>query len=931
MAPTCGPSSGKGDRGLTRSVERCPPLVGNVGLAVAWWAIVHFGAPLAVAPGAIAALWLPSGLGLVAVFRCGVRFLPGVFVGAAAAAFEAGASWGTTTFVTVGCVLEVLAGVRALAIVDRFRSDLTDVRSALSLIVVSAPLMATVGTSVAVLGAGVTGGVPEQDLAAMWGGWWLADVIAVVTLAPLLMTWTAPGGRGRAPGSSLELAGLLAALVTAVFLVFTRTVPSGVAAAPFTFVVVPFLIWAAVRHGPRGAAAASFLASAVATVCTLSGIGPMAVADPRVTLVLLLSFIVVAGASTLVLAGALAATRTMAATLAETEARERALLLGLPDYVYRLTPDGSVLETHGLAASHGAETATARVVEGLLTGSGSRDVRDHMLAAIVRGSLQVVELEDEQAAPGRTFEARFVPVRDGALIAMVRDVSDRRRAEQAVRESEERYRTVFAQNPSPILILDERTQVFVDANEAAVRLYGWSVEELRGMTAREIRPVDEVAPYQALMKSLGDRPYASTRPWVHRRKDGSRIDVEIVSHRVSMDGRPVRIVMVSDVSERLRLEREVREAQKMDAIGRLVGGIAHDFNNLLTSVVGYSELLLDTIPMSDSAHGDVREILTAGRRGTQLTRQLLAFSRQQVLSPRVVDLNHVLRHMEETIGPTLGDRVELAVEPAAGVPRVKADRALLEQVLTNLVTNSREAMTQGGRLTLAVRIEELEPGAVRARADVAPGTYAVLRVTDTGVGMDAETRRRMFEPFFTTKPLGRGAGLGLAAVYGFVTQLGGFVEVDSTPGQGTTVALFLPLLETDLPSGVLVQPGAMPFAGTETILCVEEDPSVCRLVRRALTERGYTVLVASGEAEATGVALHHEGALDLALVALVLRQGSGLDLAVRMRKVRPVLRFLYMTGYTGIDSRAAVVEGQTLVKPFSPTQLARAIRSTLDA
>lgn len=900
-------------------------------VAVAWVAAVRLGAPIAAIPGAVPAMWLPTGMALALVMRWGERLLPGVLVGALAAGVVSQAPVSVVVIGALASTLEVFLGARALRAVGQFDTGLGDVRSVLVLVAVAAPAMAIVGATGGVLGLGTAGVIETEDMPALWGMWWLGDLIGIAVVAPFVSTWL-KGGRDQAVlGPFWELGILLVGLVATTTVTFTEALPYSETGYPFAFVVVPFLVWSAVRHGPRGAASASFVAATVAAACTVLGHGPLAHTDPRSSLILLQSFIAIAVVSTLILAGALASTRLMARALAATEFRERALLSGIPDLIFRVSPDGRVLEQHGRAADATVPVFTGRHVDEVMPGDSSRVVRERIARAAVRGTTEVAELRGSVGGGLRHWEARFVPMRDGTVLSLVRDISERRAAEAAVRESEERYRTLFQQNPAPILIMDADSYAFLDVNETAVRQYGWTRDEFRTLNARDIRPPEDLAPFEAQRRSTGDSAYTSAHPWRHCKKDGTVFEVEIASHPVRINGRDARIVIVNDVSERTRLEGQLREAQKMEAIGRLVGGIAHDFNNLLTTVVGYSELLLDTVPDSDPVHADIREILAAGRRGTQLTRQLLAFSRQQVLAPRVVDLNHVLQRLEATFVRLVGDRVRLELDLCDETPRVKADPGQLEQILSNLVINARDAMPEGGSLTLVTRVVEIPEAAAAATMDATPGEFAVLSVMDTGVGMDEETQRRMFEPFFTTKPLGQATGLGLSAVYGFVVQTGGFVDVQSAKGDGTTVALHLPRLETDLPSGVMVQPSHLPFAGSETVLCVEDEPSIRRLIRRALSDRGYTVIVAASGQEALRLAAAHEGEIHALIADVVMPHLSGPDVAAQLRRARPGLPVLYVTGYApGVGLRAGKLDAPVLQKPFSPEQLARRVRELLD-
>jgi signal transduction histidine kinase len=382
--------------------------------------------------------------------------------------------------------------------------------------------------------------------------------------------------------------------------------------------------------------------------------------------------------------------------------------------------------------------------------------------------------------------------------------------------------------------------------------------------------------------------------------------------------------------ERTALEHQLRQAQKMEAIGRLAGGIAHDFNNLLTAILGYAELASSRL---DRGGADVRtelgEIRASSERAASLTQQLLAFSRQQVMQPQVLDLNVVLGEFARLLRRLVGEEIELVTETADEPLFVEADAAQLEQVLMNLAINARDAMPDGGTLTISTAACEVDEAAARASDDARPGTFAVVSVTDTGSGIDAETRRRLFEPFFTTKELGRGTGLGLATVYGIVQQSNGFLTVDSEPGQGSTFRVFLPLSEEPRP-GRRDGAGTAAPRGTERILLVEDDPVVCDLTRRVLELQGYEVLVAADPLDALACAEEY----DLLLTDVVMPRMRGGELARRVRSERRGLKVLFMSGHVDGESLAGDgTEGATafIQKPFALDDLARAVRALLDS
>jgi signal transduction histidine kinase len=378
---------------------------------------------------------------------------------------------------------------------------------------------------------------------------------------------------------------------------------------------------------------------------------------------------------------------------------------------------------------------------------------------------------------------------------------------------------------------------------------------------------------------------------------------------------------------------QLEQAQKMDAIGRLAGGVAHDFNNLLTVILGRTEILLEPLPPEDPMRRGIELIRRTAGRAADLTRQLLAFSRKQVLEPVVLDLNTVATEMKDMLGRLIGEDIALLTAPGPGLGRVKADRGQIEQVLMNLAVNARDAMPQGGRLILETAAVELDEEYARRHVGARPGPHVMLAVSDTGTGIPREIQPQIFEPFFTTKEPGKGTGLGLATVYGIVKQSGGHIEVESEPGRGTTFRIYLPRFDAPAATGDRGPRPAAATGGTETILLVEDEEGVRELARDILRANGYTVLEARNGAEALLICERHQGPLDLLLTDVVMPRLSGRDLAERLAPLRPGLSVLYMSGYTD-DAviRHGVLGAGTafLQKPFTPAVLVQRVRETLD-
>jgi len=404
---------------------------------------------------------------------------------------------------------------------------------------------------------------------------------------------------------------------------------------------------------------------------------------------------------------------------------------------------------------------------------------------------------------------------------------------------------------------------------------------------------------------------------------------------VKTDGRTVTAVLglSRDISERRQLEEQLRESQKMEAIGRLAGGVAHDFNNLLTAILGYLELVRQKLPVDGELGADIQEITTAAKRAAELTRQLLAFGRRQALKPETLDLNLRVGSIEKMLRRLIGEDVEIVLRLSDDLWLTRVDPVQIDQVVLNLAVNARDAMPDGGRLTIATANVGGPGGETTADPRVGPGRFVELAITDTGAGMDAATRERLFEPFFTTKEQGRGTGLGLATVYGIIKQSGGHIRVDSRLGAGSTFRIWLPQAESpSATAGPVAEPEVAAGRG-ETVLLVEDEPSVRSLVRKTLDRLGYRVLEARNGEIAIGLAAAHEGEIAALLTDVVMPGLSGPDLAAALAETRPELRVVYMSGYTDRVGTAPNLERarvQLLTKPFSTHELASAVRQAID-
>ena len=477
---------------------------------------------------------------------------------------------------------------------------------------------------------------------------------------------------------------------------------------------------------------------------------------------------------------------------------------------------------------------------------------------------------------------------------------------------------------------------FLSVNAAVVRMLGYETgaQVLNLDMARDVYA--DAAERQRLVErdTYSDRQYDNVEAtW--KRRDGRLLTVQLSVRAVRNAAGRVDYyeTFVRDVTDQRRLQQQVLQSQKMEAVGRLAGGVAHDFNNLLTVITSYSDLLLEDLAPGDAKRDDVEQVRKAADGAAALTRQLLAFSRQQVVEPRVVSLNTVVEGLQKILRRVIGEDVELAITLAPDLGAVRADVGQLEQVLMNLAVNARDAMPTGGRLTIETANVEHDPDYARDQEAAAVRRFAMLAVSDTGCGMDEATKARIFEPFFTTKDVGKGTGLGLATVYGIVKQAGGFIWVYSEPGQGTSFKIYLPAVDATAERTTAAATTPAP-RGTETVLLVEDAAAVRAVTKQILERQGYTVLEAPDGEAGLRLAQRHRGVIHLLLTDVVMPRVGGRELAEQLARLRPDVKVLYASGYTD-DSvvRHGILESGTayLQKPFSPESLARKVRDVLDA
>jgi PAS domain S-box-containing protein len=501
-----------------------------------------------------------------------------------------------------------------------------------------------------------------------------------------------------------------------------------------------------------------------------------------------------------------------------------------------------------------------------------------------------------------------------------------------IKASELQYRLLFESNPTPIYTYDQDSLVFVTVNEAAVLHYGYSKEDFLGMSLRDIALPEDIPGFLDKLSKL--TPGAgNTGVWRHRTKAGKFTAMEITSHRLTSQKLILSLAM--DVTGRLNLEAQLRQSQKMESIGQLASGIAHDFNNLLTVINGHASLLLAGEKLAGRGAESVKEIAEAGKRASALTRQLMTFSRKQELHPQVVDLNEVVNNITKMLRRILGEDVALSTDFAPGIPSIKADLGMMEQVMLNLAVNSRDAMPRGGKLHIKTHSVTIAPDEARRNPDATPGRFVCLSFGDTGSGIAPENLARIFEPFFTTKELERGTGLGLATVYGIVKQHQGWISVESELGCGTTFEIFLPACFAPGTAPQMPSSEQTVIGGTETILVVEDEDPLLKLMHHILESHGYKVLDCSNGRQALEVWDLHRKKIDLLLTDLILPDGmAGTELAKILKAAKPSLKVVFTSGYNIERLAKEFPEGtkiNLIQKPFHARKLAEVIYETLNA
>jgi PAS domain S-box-containing protein len=634
--------------------------------------------------------------------------------------------------------------------------------------------------------------------------------------------------------------------------------------------------------------------------------------------------------------------------LRHSEELQRSLFTGVPIGLYRTNPAGDILDVNP-ALSEMLGYAGPNDLYDIKAQDGYVDPEDRVR---FRAALERDGVVRRFEMPIRRRDGTVIWIEDSARIVRNadgtiqfyegswQDITDRKQAEAALRESEERFRFLAEATGDALYRLRFDSKQYDYMSPAIEKLTGYTVDEInaRGFDSiidQVVSPGGQVmAPDATERQRVAGDVGTYDADYLIRTKHGE--PRWLADHAQSWRDSSGNLIgsagVLSDIGERKRLEEQLRQAQKMEAVGQLAGGVAHDFNNLLTIIAGYGEILRGQPSLNPLQRDAVNQIISAADSAASLTRQLLAFSRRQVVAPKEIDLNAVVEQLAKMLRRVIGEDVAFTMTLAPHLGRVRADPGQIEQVLMNLATNARDAMPNGGTLTIETANVSFDETNLRDHPGARPGSYVLLAVTDSGIGMDQATQAHIFEPFFTTKEVGKGTGLGLAAVYGIVKQSEGSIDVRSEPGCGTTFTMYLPRFANPLPS-VTQAPRVERPTGSETILVVEDEQQLRTLARLVLETSGYTVLGAEDGQRALSIAAEYPGQIDLLLTDVVMPGLSGRQIAERLSARQPGLKVLYTSGYTDdvVVRQGIVYSGvEFLQKPFTPTALVQRVRQVLD-
>lgn len=895
--------------------------------------------------GTVSLVWPPAGIAVAAILLFGYKFWPGVALGAILFTFWSGKpvgffTWGTALGNTLGALVCAFLLKRAAD----FRNSMERVRDVAAFVLLACVVGTTVNAVFNVASLCLGGQIPWGRFPFQVVAWWVPNALAALVVAPLILTWGSRSSLRWTTQLVVEALVCVIGLTFGTLISFNSWYAYGIENYPLAYLPYPFLVWGALRFGPRGASAGTLLVSALAIYSLLHKIGPFVTSNEIESLTLIGSYISVLAASNLLLAAAASEREGAVRAVLESEKRYRAVVEDQTDLLCRFDLKGRITFVNPAYCEFHRKQANELIGTPFMPTLNTED-RDIPLKVFS-------ELKPEQ--PSLSFDNKL-HTPDGQIVwqqctihclfdehgraqefqAVIHDITGRKHLEETLREREEFFRLITENMSDMIAVLNpEGRRLYNSPSYSAI--LGDPSRMVGSDSFAEIHPEDREA-IERVFKETVETGTGQRAEFRFLCPDGSVRFMESQGSVIKgKQGQPDRVLVVSrDITERLSLETKLRQSQKMEAIGRLAGGIAHDFNNLMQAIIGYSNLLLQRLPPSNTSRETIQQIEKSAERAAALTSQLLAFSRKQVLKPKVFSIDTIVSDVEKLLRRLIGENIQLINRSSPSAGYVCADPGQIEQVILNLSINARDAMPNGGTLMIEAANIELAEKPEGFSDDFHPGNYVRLSVTDTGSGMTNEVKSHLFEPFFTTKGVGKGTGLGLSIVYGIVKQSGGEIIVISDVGRGTTFQVFLPRVEPPVASAAPAV-AAVPSntSGGETILLVEDEEIVRGMLAEVLRAHGYTVMEAGQGKKALELSSRSADPIHLLVTDMLMPEMNGSQLANCLLAHRPALPVLYISGYSDDEARrlgGIECAAEFLQKPFRPDALLAKVRQILDA
>jgi hypothetical protein len=892
--------------------------------------------------GQASLVWPPAGIALAAILLFGYRMWWGVALGALLFTLVRGTPWGFFTIATaVGNTVGALVCAYLLERFVKFENSMVRLKHAIGFILLACLLGTTVNAAFNVMGLCYSRQVPWGELFPNILTWWVPNAMGTLVVTPLILAWSSPDTMFWRRNRAVEAICCALGLFIGTQLSFNSWFVYGVQNYPLAYLPYPFLVWAALRFGQRGGTTGTFLVAGLSIYQLLHRQGPFWTGNEQTSLMLVGCYVGAVAVGNLLLAAAAAERETALRATAASERRYRGVVEDQTDLICRFQPDGALVFVNQAYCRFYGRTKEELIGASFFASLPAQD-REIPLADFARltAAAPVQAFDNRLLLDNGQFVWQQCTVRalfdkQGSIIefqAVIEDITRRKQSEEALRLSEDRLRAILNSLPDGVVVLDEhgRATLF---NPAAEKIFQRKAADVLGHGISELFAEADRPRYDNYLgRHVGD-DQARIIEVNALQPGGALLPIDMAVSEILRGAVLMVIVVVRDISERKRLEEQYRQSQKMEAVGRLAGGIAHDFNNLMQAILGYINLLDRRLPPGDPNHEAVAQIQKSLAHASSLTRQLLAFSRKQVLKPKLLSLNSAAADMTHLLQRVLGETIQLKMKLATPPPWIRADPGQMEQLILNLAINARDAMPQGG--VLSIETSHLEFPAERAFSSgrLPAGSYALLRISDTGCGMTLEVQAHLFEPFFTTKGTGKGTGLGLCNVYGVVKQSGGEITVETEVGRGTAFNIYLPRLDGSVGEEDSTQIVPTRTRGSETVLLVEDEELVRMMLVEVLKAAGYHVLDARHGADALELAAKYEGPIDLLVTDMTMPGFSGSELARRLSEQRPSMLVLFISGYTELDTREWVKLNQPvqyLQKPFHPDAFLTKTRQILD-